>query len=940
MVWCATAEKSNHMTRGKCLANGGKGFNTYTAARTEQRRLTTDVSYRLEEAKKHKAKKDKAKKEKTAKDKAKKEKERQLRKEREVKEARQRDQTQAYSAIGALVGRIGAKVRENWNKPPFSIRGLETVISVKVQRTGEVVSVRVVKSSGNDYFDQSAENAVYKASPLPFPDEPRYYEFLKEFDFKFAPDESNVYSDIVLPNSDPIVWCASASGVTLENRSSCISNAGGSYASEDQANRENHRLKHDVSNKLEETISYAGGTYTGPLVNGVPHGQGALTFSDGAKYVGEWNDGKRRGQGTFTWPNGEKYVGKFKDDNFNGQGTLSALKGQDEGLQIVGEWKNGELHGQGTMTTPIGEKYVGEWKATLMHGRGTYTWSDGGKYIGEFKDGKKHGHGTYTDASGTGYGGEWNNNKRWKGTEYDKDGNAIFAYLEGGATPLTSVWCANKGGVEYRTASSCQERGGKGYSSIDMAHAENNKHRLKPAPSTSTASSSSSNDRVWCVYRNGSNLKFTNFSGTYCRQINGQSFGTRALASAEHQRLKSASAIPMVWCATSDSVTKIARQQCQVKHGLVFPLAQQNDAYREHQRLKSASAIPMVWCATSDSVTKIARQQCQIKQGHVFSSRETARAEHQRLRVVSLEKQIKQTKRLLQRQNEVISLLQQAQTTTGKLTIQSNVRGDKVYIDGVHKGSTRLDLDLPRGRHTIRIEKEGYKAYEKEIDLVDTIKLQATLERLRSQVRHALVIGNSKYTHSPLKNPKNDAEDLAAALRSIGFSVNQLTDASRTEMRHAIRDFGNKLAVNRDSTGLFFYAGHGVQSKGTNFLIPIGADINKAYELSDEAVRAESVIGSMDEAGNQMNIIILDACRNNPYRSLFRGGTRGLKQMQASRGMWIAFSTAPGELSVDGEGRNSPYTRHLIEAIKTPGLSIEQVFKTVRRGVIEDTLEE
>jgi colicin import membrane protein len=133
-------------------------------------------------------KKDKAKKDKAKKEKAEREKERQLQEQREVEEAHQRDQTQAYSAIGALVGRIGAKVRENWNKPPGTMTGLETVISVKVERTGEVVSVKVVKSSGNDYFDQSAENAVYKASPLPFPDEPRYYEFIKEFNFKFVPD--------------------------------------------------------------------------------------------------------------------------------------------------------------------------------------------------------------------------------------------------------------------------------------------------------------------------------------------------------------------------------------------------------------------------------------------------------------------------------------------------------------------------------------------------------------------------------------------------------------------------------------------------------------------------------------------------------------------------------------------------------------------------------
>ena len=136
-----------------------------------------------EKAKKEKAKKEKAKKEKVKKEKAEREKQRQLQEEREVEEA-------AYSAIGALVGRIGAKVRQNWNKPPGSMAGLETVISVKVQRTGEVVSVKVVKSSGNVYFDQSAENAVYKASPLPFPDEPRYYEFIKEFNFKFVPDRN------------------------------------------------------------------------------------------------------------------------------------------------------------------------------------------------------------------------------------------------------------------------------------------------------------------------------------------------------------------------------------------------------------------------------------------------------------------------------------------------------------------------------------------------------------------------------------------------------------------------------------------------------------------------------------------------------------------------------------------------------------------------------
>jgi TonB family protein len=168
LVWCVTRVGLIRETQAKCDHRKARSYDLRDDAIAAYKRLMN---------------------EKTWKENAKREKESQLQEQREVEEARQRDQAEAYSAIGALVGRIGAKVRENWNKPPGSMTGLETVISVKVQRTGEVVSVKVVKSSGNHYFDQSAENAVYKASPLPFPDEPRYYEFIKEFNFKFVPDQ-------------------------------------------------------------------------------------------------------------------------------------------------------------------------------------------------------------------------------------------------------------------------------------------------------------------------------------------------------------------------------------------------------------------------------------------------------------------------------------------------------------------------------------------------------------------------------------------------------------------------------------------------------------------------------------------------------------------------------------------------------------------------------
>ncbi len=209
-----------------------------------------------------------------------------------------------------------------------------------------------------------------------------------------------------------------------------------------------------------------------------------------------------------------------------------------------------------------------------------------------------------------------------------------------------------------------------------------------------------------------------------------------------------------------------------------------------------------------------------------------------------------------------------------------------------------------------------------------------------AEQRIALVIGNGAYSKKigVLGNPINDAALMAESLRELNFEVSSYTDLDQRGMRRAIRDFGKKLdQAGKEGVGLFYFAGHGVQTQGTNYLIPVGAEIKTEADMAIEAVPADGVLAQMEYAGPAVNIIILDACRNNPFDRGFRSSTNGLARMDAPTGSLVAYSTAPGEVAADGEGRNSPYTRALAQAMRAPGSKLEEVFKTVRIKVMERT---
>lgn len=208
-----------------------------------------------------------------------------------------------------------------------------------------------------------------------------------------------------------------------------------------------------------------------------------------------------------------------------------------------------------------------------------------------------------------------------------------------------------------------------------------------------------------------------------------------------------------------------------------------------------------------------------------------------------------------------------------------------------------------------------------------------------AEERLALVIGNGAYESIvALENPVNDALLISERLETAGFEVIKVLDADKAGMIRAISAFGRRMRnLGPETTGLFYYAGHGVQSFGSNYLLPIDAELEDAADLPLVGLDAESVLQQMYSARNGRNIVVLDACRNNPFEQIREFTDNGLAEMRAPTGSFLSYATAPGDVALDGLGGNSPFTRALAESLVVPGLPIEQVFKQVRVSVIEET---
>jgi hypothetical protein len=203
-----------------------------------------------------------------------------------------------------------------------------------------------------------------------------------------------------------------------------------------------------------------------------------------------------------------------------------------------------------------------------------------------------------------------------------------------------------------------------------------------------------------------------------------------------------------------------------------------------------------------------------------------------------------------------------------------------------------------------------------------------------AEPRTALIIGNSAYAGAPLKNPTNDASDMAGALRKAGFDVIVATDANKRGMKDALRNFNNTLK-SKGGVGLFFFSGHGVQSAGENYLLPVNERFASESDVRSNSVSAAEAVDAMAAARNGLNIVVLDACRDNALPGT--NATSGLSRIDSNASLFISYATSPGAVALDGAGRNSPYTKHLTQAINAPGLSLEETFKRTLKGVHTET---
>jgi hypothetical protein len=239
--------------------------------------------------------------------------------------------------------------------------------------------------------------------------------------------------------------------------------------------------------------------------------------------------------------------------------------------------------------------------------------------------------------------------------------------------------------------------------------------------------------------------------------------------------------------------------------------------------------------------------------------------------------------------------------------------------------------DLAEERRRLQEEKRQQQAENKK----DRNQTENSIVTTDNRRRFALVIGNGNYNSLPkLPNAVNDARVITQSLRSAGFQVSTHENLDLAGMQNSVRSFGEKLGKN--DVGLVYYAGHGVQVKGKNYLIPVKENIKKSFEVPSSAVDVDLVLATLENIKNDLNIVVLDACRSS-FPGEARGVNRGLANIEAAKGTFIAFATAPGKEALDGSGSNSPYTKHLAKLIGKKGVLLEQVFKEVRKAVVAET---
>lgn len=696
-----------------------------------------------------------------------------------------------------------------------------------------------------------------------------------------------------------------------------------------------------------------GDKYSGTWVNKKMHGQGIYRYSNGDVYKGGFKNDKLSGNATFISHTGDKYVGQYSDNNMEGEGTYFYQNGKvEEGLfannryvgdanakgcvsgncnngkgtfilnngeKYIGYMKNGVREGKGSYYFNSGEWYKGYWKNNKRNGEGTNYYPDGEKYQGNWKNDKRDGYGTYTYIDGSYYSGMWEMGK------YVGTGNNLYGCISGDCDNGYGVY-RWKDGQKYTGYFKNGKRHGKGtnyWSDNNRKYVGTWVNDKRNGYGNETANGFMVNRGFW---KNGS-FESETYSGAGCISGNCQNgYGTlimkngdRYIGQFKNGKFNGYGKLDLIlgeryvgefknnefW---GEGTLKIKDGGKYIGDFVNSDFNGLGTFYHENGTIergkwkngefvgtaKKGVTVPIImWRNPSKSVSRVEKIDYQIN-----------------LCIASKEKP----------QDIRVYL-------NGNLKIKNAINGLK------NEGATcnyqfQRNLNLKPGENIIKvIVKNGAGETSSELR-----KLIYDTEPTKKNKRYALIIGNAAYDIGALRNPTNDAKAMATELKKLGFDVAVYVDQTQEDMINVIREFGEKITANK-GIGLFFYAGHGLQVGGENYIVPVDAHISNLNDIESQAVNLNRITGEMDYAKNDMNIIILDACRNNPFEGSGSTSGKGLASTSAPSGTFIAFATAPGSVAADGTGKNGLYTQELLKAISKPDNVIEDVFKEVRRNV-------
>jgi hypothetical protein len=728
----------------------------------------------------------------------------------------------------------------------------------------------------------------------------------------------------------------------------------------------------------EGTYIYTDGSkYTGEFLNGKADGYGVVIYADGRKYVGEFRNHKAAGQGAWYGADGSIEPGYY-DANESWIKAANAKKGclegncengygvkyWDENVKYIGDFKNSVCEGYGTCYFSDGSKYTGNWlnhkfegegtryyadgtiqrgffkegnytgatgtaqaaqteggclKGDCKDGVGTYVYNDGSRYIGEFKDGKCEGFGVCYFASGKTWVGEFHaHSVSGQGAWYYKDGKVEPGYFDANSDFIKAA-DAKKGCL----SGDCSNGYGTKYWDEGTKYVGDFKAGLCEGTGT-------------CYFNDGSMY----VGGWANHKFNG--LGTRYYkdGTIETGNFRDGNFLG------KDLVNGCISGNCENGFG-IFRWSS-GDTYSGEFKDSQLTGYGNYFYSNGDKYVGNmvdAKFEGQGTYTYADGTVETGTWHDSKLETSSNEQSLKaditwndpssslttttynsyEIKACINSNTDVKSV----QLSVNNKIISTDTRFREDPLSGCKVVySKSVDLIPGTNRITLLVQNDAgsTESTERVIELATGVQ----------QKRLALVIGNSDYLNANgLKNPVNDARAMATVLESLGFKVIKIENATSKQMKMAIDEFGAELE--KYNVGLFYYAGHGIQVKGLNYLVPVDAEIKSESQVEYDCIQADRVMSFMDYAKTDVNIIILDACRNNPFKRSWSRSTEteGLAFMNAPSGTLIAYATAPGHTASDGSGSNGLYTESLLQKIKDPNLSILQVFQQVRSRVLE-----